>query len=834
MDSINLYLSGRCPYCHTVLDYLASDEAVHCHACDHDVATSLLLLECVSEEEEILEEDRFAMENVTTVSAGLVYFNHFCETFDWDAFATSSSLTLPRFNAIAESYKLKFATNPLTYVLDFRRIVVPVAKKIEALKKIENELISRRASDISVLYSYFDKYSCLAESIHEEKEAMKRTLLQDIELAQKYGADPEIVENLKKNFTEFVAALEAVKPADDLKQSGVFTRYKNEKDNTLARELAEVGIDAQATYERAISLLDGEDIENALHLLLSIRGYKDSAAIIEKHSKVFTYNGEFIELGGKVFYLRDGVNTYFDVNDPTGYKKCACKNLYEIVGGVPATRPTVTGITRLLGAFGTRIYFIKNDTNICTYNTKKSDVFVPEQILYTAPAGDFAIDDAYNTIKYTEDGSRFFVRKKLRSPEEEKRGCALFKKKKKTPRVDRRNNYTIVLVDMDNVTAKEILPEVIDVMDYFGDSIFYTYLSPETARPSFHVFNIKTESDEAILDSDCVIHAMIGTKIIYSVYAPNAYNLDLNVIDLKTKQPTLICKNICAYYANSGDKIFYTVGSANLARLYSYDLNTEQSAEMLASIGDIVSLGEEYLYYMKGNDRNAVLMRVSTDGKETLRIASRVCRIVRMSAGVIYYVNSRDELHMVRTDGRHDHTIAREVSRDDIIIDDKNIYYLRREMVGDISTEADGYSYSLYTTTLKGTELKKVAFNVVSIKEFDEKNIYLCTKENASFTITRPVDVENFEVEEYTSLLTSYKKLYKPTGKILDVLTIGIPTAESREFRVGCALFKKTKTVNGSVIKNVRRDTYVRTGVARIGAVYDEELAALATAEEEA
>ena len=46
MDSTNLYLSGRCPYCHTVLDYLAGDEAVHCHACDHVVATSLLLLEC--------------------------------------------------------------------------------------------------------------------------------------------------------------------------------------------------------------------------------------------------------------------------------------------------------------------------------------------------------------------------------------------------------------------------------------------------------------------------------------------------------------------------------------------------------------------------------------------------------------------------------------------------------------------------------------------------------------------------------------------------------------------------------------------------------------------
>ena len=826
MDAINLYLSGRCPYCHTVLDYLAGDEAVQCHACNHVVATSSLLLETAGADEEILAaEDRFVVESVATVSAGLVYFNHFCENFDWNAFATSSSLTLPRFNAIAESYKLKFATNPLTYVLDFRRIVVPVAKKIEALKKLESELISRHASDISVLYAYFDKYSCLAESIREEKEALKRTLTQDIELAEKYGADAEIVENLKTSYEEFVLALDTIKPADDLKQSGVFTRYKNEKDATLSRELSECGIDALATYSKATSLLSSGDIDNALHLLLSIRGYMDSSAIIEQYSKIFTYNGELIELGGQVFYLRDGVNTYFDINDPTGYKKCPCKSLYEIVDGVPATSPTVTGITRILGAFGTRIYFIKNDTNICAYNTKKSDVFISEQVLYTVPQGDFAIDNEYNTVKYTEDGSCFFVRRKLRSPEEQKRGCALFRKKKTVAHVDRRNNYTIVLVDMDNVTVKEILPEVIDVMDYFGDSIFYTYISPETSLPSFRVYNIKSETDESILDSDCIIHAMIGTKIVYSVYAPNAYNLDLCVIDIKTKEPKVIAKNICAYYANSGDKIFYTVGSTELAHLYSYDLSTGESAEMLSSIGEIVSLGEEYLYYMKGNDRNAVLMRVSTDGKETVRIASRVARIVRITGGVIYYVNSRDELHTVRTDGRKDYTIAREVSRDDIIIDDKNIYYLRRENVGNISVDEDGLSYSLYTTTLKGTNLKKVAFNVVSIKEYDENTIYLCTKENASFTVSRPVDAETFEVEECTALLTAYKKLDKTTGEISDVLTIGVPTAESREFRVGCRLFKKTKTVNGAVVKNIRRETYVRQGVARVGAVYAEEIA---------
>jgi hypothetical protein len=91
------------------------------------------------------------------------------------------------------------------------------------------------------------------------------------------------------------------------------------------------------------------------------------------------------------------------------------------------------------------------------------------------------------------------------------------------------------------------------------------------------------------------------------------------------------------------------------------------------------------------------------------------------------------------------------------------------------------------------------------------------------------VDAETFEVEECTALLTAYKKLDKTTGEISDVLTIGVPTAESREFRVGCRLFKKTKTVNGAVVKNIRRETYVRQGVARVGAVYAEEIASRET-----
>lgn len=820
-----LFLSGRCPYCGTTLDYSEGRDAVYCHCCERAVSTSSLLLDKAVEESAILEEDRFLIENVTTVSAGMIYFDNFCESYDWSEFFESTALSVPRFNAIAEAYKLKYGTNPLTYILDFRRIVVPVVKKMEYIRRLEKEILAKPDADESALFSVYDRHATFAETLLVEKKRMFDLLTQDVNLAHRYGADEDIVAALLKNLEELRIALEGFKISSSFKTSKLYETYKAKKDTACAAELAKGGINAAATYEKARTLMEEGDIDSALHLLLAVRGYMDSEEILATYTKAFSFAGELMELGGKTFYLRDGESIFFDVEDPTDYKKCQCKNLYAVENGIPATAPTIQGVTRVIGCFGSRIYFIKDDCALCVYNTKPSDTYVSERVLMRAPAGDWAVDDGYHAVCFSEDKSRFFLRKKLRdAKQEKKRGCALFAKKPPVRVVDRRNNYSVVVVNMDRATASVVLPEVIDVQDFFGDNLFYTYTSTELSGTSFRMYNIMAETDEEILHEDCVIHSMSQGYILYSLYAPNAYNMNLYAFHMEKKKSRLIEKNVFTHYATAGNKVFYTVGNAESNRLYVYDLKTRAKAEILENAGNVTYVTENWIYYLKGDDRNAVLMRVGTDGHGASRVASRVARFIRMSSGYIYYVNASDELHLVRGDGHGDVTIAKEVSRDNVVMDDKHVYYLRHEAVGDVALEESGRAYSLYATDLEGKNLKKLAFNVTDIKEYDETYVYLRSEQMASFSVTVPVskDISDTTVEEFK--LTDYSRLNKATGEIQPLMTLGAPTPESRTFRVGCWPFRKNRVIEGAVFQNLKSRNYVRPGATVAGTVYREEM----------
>ena len=820
-----LFLSGRCPYCGTTLDYSEGKDAVYCHCCDRAVPTASLLLDIRAEENAILEEDRFLVENVTTVSAGLIYFDNFCDSYDWSEFLEGTALTVPRFNAIAEAYKLKYGTNPLTYILDFRRIVVPVVKKMEHIRRLEKAILAKEDADESALFAVYDRHATFADTLLREKKKMFDVLTQDVNLAHRYGAEEDIVNTLISNLEDFRVALEGFKISESFKTSKIYEAYRSRKDKACADALAAKGINAAATYDKALSLIAEGDIDSALHLLLAVRGYMDSEEILSTYTKAFSFAGELVELGGKTFYLCDGESTFFDVEDPTDYKKCQCKNLYAVENGIPARTPTIQGITRVIGCFGTRIYFIKNDSALCVYNTKPSDTFVSERVLMRAPAGDWAVDDGYHAVRFSEDKSRFFIRKKLRDAKiEEKRGCALFRKEQPVRFVDRRNNYSVIVVNMDRGTASVALPEVIDVQDFFCDNLFYTYTSAELSGTSFRMYNIMNETDEEILHEDCVIHGISQGKILYSLYAPNAYNMNLYAFHMEKKKSRLIEKNIFSHYATAGSKVFYTVGNAESNRLYAYDLRTGAKCEILENAGNVTYVTESWIYYLKGEDRNAVLMRVGTDGHGCSRVASRVAKFIRMSSGYIYYVNASDELHLVRGDGHGDITIAKQVSRDNIVMDEKHVYYLRHENVGDAATNESGRSYSLYSTDLEGKNLKKLAFNVTAIKEYNEKYVYLRSEEMASFSITVPVskDISDTSVEEFK--LTYYSRLEKATGAIEPLMTLGAPTPESRTFRVGCWPFRKNRVFEGAVFQNLKQRGYVRPGASVAGAVYRDEM----------
>ena len=819
MEDNMLYLTGLCPYCSCALDYSEDAKAVKCHSCGAIIPTlKLELADIALGGGEQSDSERRIAEGVLSAEAGLAYIGNVFEDYDWAGFAETEKMTIPLLDAIADTCKVKFSTDPITYILDFRRIAVPVIKKVEGLELLEVEIIRNyKSDDVTDYFEYFDTYAAITAAIAANRDAMCAELATDIRLAAKFGADKLIIEDLERSLEAFKDMVSAINPISHISEIESYSKAKAVKDQKLVEKLREDKIDAKKTYDKAIALLDEGDIDGAMHLLHVIAGYADSEEIIRKHSSTFTFNGELVEMAGKRYLMVNREIPEFDLKNPDQYGIEYVSTLHEIKSGVPESAPAVSQISNLIGCYGTKIYFVRNNEKICYFDTLDSLLYANVVELDATQRGDYVIDE-YHPVRFSSDRSKFFICKKLR--DEMKRGCFGRKKKVKNG-ISRQNNYSVVLVDMNSCTARTILPAIVDVMDFFDDKLFYTTVPENTNVPSFRICNIEDGSNDSILDADCVIHNVTDGKIIYSLWAPSRYNMDIYSIDIETKESKLIDTNIRDYYTTFNQKVYYTVGNEDYNRLYSASYDGSDRLEIMENAGRICMLRAGWIYYVSGEGRNACLMKVSTDGKHNLLVASKFERLVKMSNGYIYYVSTADELRVVRTDGLCDKRITDSVNKEQIIIDESNVYCLRYEYVGELDGDQDGKAYSLYSTDLDGKCLRKVAFGVVSMKEYDKSAIYLCRKNKLDYIVTTPVGKKGSKVDNITREITTYCALDKTSAKLDTLATLGTPTASSITVRSGCLFRKKTR--EATVSEMPRSARYVRAGLSKQGAILDEE-----------
>lgn len=529
--SNTIYISGLCPYCTAELDYAEGAKAVVCHCCGTAVPTRLLRpLNEKSSSAEATEEGRKIAENVTSAAQGLIYLDNFCDSFDWREYAHTAEISLKVLDGIAEISSLKFSSDPLTYLLSFRCTAIPVLKKIEGLQLVEVEIIDNYScDDMSDAFEYTDLYCDVTHAIVAARDSILAKLERDVSLAKKFGIDQKIADDLDKSLAVFREKIMAVSPASGIEDIPGYNKAKEMRDGKFAENYRITkGYDAEKTYEKALGLIADGNIDSALHLLRDINGYKDSGKLIARHSTIFKFNDELFEMAGKCYFVKDEVS-YFDVSaDKPEDAAQKTKRLYEIINNVPTASPSLTGISRIIYSYGSKIFFLRGGVNICAYETKNQNAHANVRVLDEAPRGDYVIGSD-SDIFYSSDKSKFFVKKKLRLAAPEKRGCFGKKKKNEEPRPNRENNFSVVLVDMDASSAKTILPEIVDVMDFYNDKIFYTRVNAD-GTTAFRVYDIESGEDKDILNANCIIHNVEGDRIIYSRWAPTKYNLDLYTV----------------------------------------------------------------------------------------------------------------------------------------------------------------------------------------------------------------------------------------------------------------------------------------------------------------
>lgn len=822
-------ISKLCPICHgCTLEFYADEEHVKCYACEQSISVAELLATTSSGERAAVAPAGAAATvgfiTVETPESGLIYLENRFLNHDWKNYGKTTTILLADIESMVQSNNIKQGAHPASWLLDFNSVSVPISKKIEALQDLSNEISEiYSATDTANVLALFDRSKNIAMALADQKDALLGRLANDITFAEKLGLEQNKLETMKSEYESLKTVLDEIKPLKKLTDIPAVAKKQEEINQQMIASFRDKGIDVVAEYEKALYFYNKEDNDkrDALRIFESIRGYADSNDYISKINNYFNYYGKFFNFFGKnyVYKTHKGNSLALDPKAKDG--KSGCLNLkkkgdklseeeafpgdtlelYEVVDKEPAEEPVLKWITNIIRYYGSVLYYVKLDNAICAYDmaTKKNEVLLkvekPEDLKVF-------IGDTNMWVYGSSDGKSIYIRKRL-DIVIEKTGCKDKLLGKKDTILERRNNYEVYELNFAKCTCDKVIDRVVDIIDQGGDFLFYTVadeLAPgqketeetkkELAKLSVMALNTSSHEQKLIFKENCDIRKICGNKIIYTLRTPNRYNLDLHIFDMSTMTDTLIESNVRDFLDVSDGRIFYYVGNKSYSPLFSNNFEGTDRIEVMTNIERVIKVLAGWMYVVKGSGRNALLMKISTDGKQRFVICSQFQKDVKITDTYIYYVTSGDDLRVVRTDGKENTLIAENIDLNNVQIDKERIYYLRREWTG------RAIGSSLYVMDIDGHNVRKLLFNVRSMKNYDENTLYVERDDQIRFHIVFPAPRKKDEKEyDETFDLSRYYKFNKHTGEMDNILTVGIPHPSKYQAK-GCLIGKKKDLVS--------------------------------------
>lgn len=803
-------IAKSCPNCGTRLEFTDADKYVTCEGCEISF-TVAELLNAPSAAMATAAPAALDLSSIVIESAesGLIYLESFFENYDWDAYKNSSTILIKDLNTMVEKNKIRQGAVAAAWRLDYESVATPLSKKLEGLAGLEAKMAEEHnGKDSTGVLAYFDRYKGIAVALIDNRDKLIKRMENDLAYAKKLGLDAALWEAKSAELTALTKALKAVKnPEAPLDLAQVADKQKK-IDREMVRIFKEKGIDVAAEYKNACSYYaqNTNDKRAALKIFESIRGYGDSLAYIEKINKYFNYYGKFFNFFGTnfVYKVREGAS--LPLINPTAKSDKKSKSeppseeetytgqtlaLHEVVDGEAAEKPLIENISQIIAYYGSKLFYLKLGKTICSFDLGSKI----NTELYTAKKpSDLKIfaDTKANTVYYSTDKTAIFFRSRLDLVVDNP-GCFAKLLGKGQTIHSRRNNYAVYKLDLLNDTCEIVIDQIVDIIDRRGDYLFYTVAeelakgeveTEETEKDlrklSVMAMHTATGKQETVFKENCDIKAIWENKIVYTLYAPNRYNLDLHVFDIDTKSDVLIEKNVYSFLTVTEGRIFYYVGNSTYRPLFSNNLEGTDRVEIMTNIERIVKVEAGWIYVMKGSSRNALLVKISTDGKQRLVICSQFQKSVKVTDSYIYYVDTRNSLRVVRSDGQDNLLIAENIDLNNVIVDHNCIYYLRRERVG------AKMGASLYRMDIDGHNIRKLLFNVISMKNYDDNTLYVERADQIRFNIFFPAPSKKAEREEVKTFdLTRYYKYDKTSGELDNVLTVGMPHPKKYE-ATGC------------------------------------------------
>ncbi len=796
-------------------------------------------------------------------ASGLAYLENRFETMDWEDFETNLTFELDGVSTVVEKNKVTNANDPNTWLLEYRSITEMISHKLEGLKKLGEKIEEEyNPLDLTETFTSFDKYSRLARALISRRVAVYKALDSDIRFLEKFNAAKDLLAEIKKNYTALKKQYDAVVAVEKIEEIPGVEAAIEKTQKAIVDALFKEGISAEELYAEAVEDFNSSNRSSAaLAKFQQLNGYKDSSTYIAKINSLSVF-GNVIEANGKQYYYITKESTpTFNVSNPaasessssSGCSKSGCGKsdsspapAEESYSGVATAlyaienkeydpqKPIVKDITTFLTSYNSRLFFISRECAIKTFHFGTGN----ESILDSGKRNCYEPINPHDSSRmfvWSPDRTSIYFKKRLEAKPVELQNSGCFRKAPPPPE-EQLNNFSVLKVNLIDGRAETVVSELVDIMDVYGDYIFFTQsrtltenkldkkgrpYTVKTPKTFFSSYNMVTgEMVDMLGENDCIINAVDG-KVVYAKYSSSPRNQDLYVYDVAEKTSLLLEKNIYfAYHEIHDSKVLYAVGNTRRSSMFSINLDGSGRTEILLNVEKIAYFDKNWMYVIKGHGYNRSLIKISYDGKDRVFVAYGMKKLIKMTAGYVYYLDYSGYLCMVRNDGKMKRTIIDDCDDAKIIIDVDSIFIMR--------TDYSGIS-SLYQVDLEGHNLRKIYFGLEDMGEIDEKRIFFLQKETREYKVTTPQEKGEPIVSYIDRTIYTYYSFDKYSHEIKEFLVIGLPKEKTFEFKRGC-FGRKTVTEHSTIEEVTKKIEYQRIGKAEAGEVTKEaEAAAAAT-----
>ena len=344
----------KCPTCGASLKAKNNTEAITCVYCGNSVVPVTEATTAPQSEGSAGFSGVVKVEGIKTSSSALAYIEQFFEEYDWEAFAYAQTLSVAEIDKLVNSLKVSSADDKNTWFACFKAVSIPFANKIAGCKKILASVIEEYKKDNLDAYSKFDAYKRIATMISSRKNAIVSNLEKIASNAGKYGASTTEVSGLIAEIDNIknLAVIEVYKDIECIPEVEAFINEKNAK---IVAELASEGINADTEYAKAKALINEKNYVDALNILLSLKGFSDTKALIEKLDKYFLIS-DVLEIEGTLYYFKKD-NSEQDA-----------LSLYPTKDGKISEKAIIKNIGKMITNHADILYYLDGGNKLKQYN----------------------------------------------------------------------------------------------------------------------------------------------------------------------------------------------------------------------------------------------------------------------------------------------------------------------------------------------------------------------------------------------------------------------------------------------------------------------------------